>query len=467
MNHDALERAVAESRSMVAPAVEALCDVIAETTGTPPDAARVEFVGLFWLMHLCDRIAYERVLGVEPSEPRPTPSTPGAVSARSRLLRCVGSSAGRVAVCEPYLKMSSGRELRAVIDVRRTVRWMPTPRPSNVSAALDSVARSAVARGYESRGDLRTTLRHRIALSAPVDLVEQHHELAAWAGSVVDPRLRIVYTANAHQSSTSFRYAAFAQRRIGTRLLIHQHGGGYGIDGRHLGEDHDVALADTFLTWGWTRADRDVRPLPTAFPDHDDERVGGDLLLMSLPVTGHFYRLQPFVVPHHVERAVEETLDFVGGLAAGTRIRVRSSGPDVFPLHRVHGADATVVADDGRGTGARAASRASLVVHNYLGTSWLETLAMDVPTICFFDASTFAPRDSARPFLEALARVGVIHHSGADAARFLVSLNGDPSGWWGSSAVREAREAFVARFANFSDDWLGAWRAEFDRQISA
>jgi hypothetical protein len=41
------------------------------------------------------------------------------------------------------------------------------------------------------------------------------------------------------------------------------------------------------------------------------------------------------------------------------------------------------------------------------------------------------------------------------------SLRGDPSSWWRSTEVQEAREAFVARYANFSDNWLDAWQAEF------
>ncbi|MFZ9533134.1 MAG: hypothetical protein ACO29D_06630, partial [Ilumatobacteraceae bacterium] len=76
------------------------------------------------------------------------------------------------------------------------------------------------------------------------------------------------------------------------------------------------------------------------------------------------------------------------------------------------------------------------------------------------------PRAAAQPFVDALARVGVIHYSGKDAAKFVNSLHGDPSAWWRSAEVQEAREAFVARYANFSDNWLEAWQEEFESLLA-
>jgi putative transferase (TIGR04331 family) len=106
------------------------------------------------------------------------------------------------------------------------------------------------------------------------------------------------------------------------------------------------------------------------------------------------------------------------------------------------------------------------VVHNYLGTSWLETLAMNVPTVCFYDPGLYAPREPARPYFDMLVRVGILHHSGREAAKFVNAFKGDPSAWWNSAEVQAARETFVARYANFSDDWLAAWQAEFESLLA-
>jgi putative transferase (TIGR04331 family) len=145
---------------------------------------------------------------------------------------------------------------------------------------------------------------------------------------------------------------------------------------------------------------------------------------------------------------------------------MRSSGVSKFPVDRLTGMKATLTIDKGREPGAKAASRYRLVVHNYLGTTWLETLAMNIPTVCFYDPAVFRPRESARPYFELLTRVGVLHHSGAAAARFVNDLRGDPASWWQKSEVQEARETFVARYANFKADWLPGWLQEFERLLA-
>ena len=71
----------------------------------------------------------------------------------------------------------------------------------------------------------------------------------------------------------------------------------------------------------------------------------------------------------------------------------------------------------------------------------------------------------SRPYFELLSRVGVLHHSGADAARFVNDLKGDPSSWWSKPEVQDAREKFVARYANFSENWLPGWMDEFERLL--
>jgi putative transferase (TIGR04331 family) len=189
-------------------------------------------------------------------------------------------------------------------------------------------------------------------------------------------------------------------------------------------------------------------------------------LLMSLPVVTRFYRFQPFLLPPHISRAIDETVSFVGELSASSEVHLRSSGDDVFPMEKLGQSRARVVSDVSGGKGSVAASRAKLVIHNYFGTSWLETLAMNVPTVCFVPEGIHRFRAAAQPFVDALVRVGIIHYSGREAARFVNTFHGDPSSWWKSADVQEAREAFVARYANFSDNWLEAWQEEFESLLA-
>ena len=461
-----LAAAIAQSRNMVPLAVDALCETITRVTGVEPERQRVEYVSGFWLMHLCDEMAFDSVVnsGVnvhDPTEEKTATSLSTTTSRRGRLLSKIGSADAKILVVDPYLKAGFATEVLSAFRLRQLVRWGDSPRP-DVDVRVGT-------RGSPIAGDgVATAMQRRVALTAPFGLVEYHHELVKWADANARPRLRLLYTANAHQSSLVFRHLAFSQRQCGTKIAIHQHGGGYGIDENHLGEEHDIAISDVFYTFGWSRPDLGsrVKPLPTAMPQHSRRKNTDIFLLMSLPVTTHFYRLQPFLLPSHIMRAVDETVAFANALSTSTELRVRPSGSDRFPIERLSQSPARVMEDASGGRGSIAASRARLVIHNYLGTSWLETLAMNIPTVCFYDPLMYQPRAAAQPFVDALARVGVIHYSGKDAAKFVNSLHGDPSAWWRSAEVQEAREAFVARYANFSDNWLEAWQEEFESLLA-
>ena len=465
---DEMAAAIKQSRELLPLALDALCAVITEVTSQVPNRAQVEYVSLFWLMQICDKVVATSESTTQPISVAVESVGLGVQSNRSRVFQALSSPRAAIAIVDPYLKVGFGQELAAVLRVRKNLRWGHVNGSLPLVGTLNAQARLAVAQRVTSSTSLFERLQRTVALTAPIELVEQYQSLGEWAQNASTGTLRLLYTANAHQSSAFFRYLAWAQRQRGTKIAIHQHGGGYGIDEQHLGEDHDIAVSDVFYTFGWQRPDlgRRVRSLPTAMPERAKKSELGGYLLVSLPIFKRFYRLQAFLMPAHIEHAVKETISFVNELDADTDLCVRSSGADEFPVSRLVGAQAKITHDTGSSRGSVAASRAKLTIHNYLGTSWLETLAMDIPTVCFYDPTMYRLRAAAQPFVDALVRVGVVHYSGREAAKFVNSLHGDPSSWWGSSEVQEAREAFVARYANFSDNWLDAWQAEFDSLLA-
>ena len=53
---DEMAAAIKQSRELLPSALDALCAVITEVTGQVPNRAQVEYVSLFWLMQLCDKV---------------------------------------------------------------------------------------------------------------------------------------------------------------------------------------------------------------------------------------------------------------------------------------------------------------------------------------------------------------------------------------------------------------------------
>ena len=496
------------SRRLFPDALSALVEIASEVSSQRPPPETFARLSKFFLMHFCDQFVYQEFFGNEKRLPIPSavlripfwtstdksasmsrqhaiecaltsgynnPSlvaeseTPNApYSARRRLLSTIGATSAQVVVVDPYLKCSKLREVAAALKLRRVARWKNTTELTVSAREIDFSRRLAIVSRDIHRDDRHIVIRRALALTAPVELVEGFNELRAQCMRNQQVHSGLIYTANAYQSSSSFRLWVEHCRERGAQLVTHQHGGGYGIDPIHLGEEFDVSVSDTFYSWGWDATDGGtrVRSLPPAWPDRHTGQPCSEYLLMSLPITTHMYRLQPFLMPSHVADVISQTLALIRELAAPTRLRIRMHQGDALPLSQISTLDATVIIDDLQASGTMAASRAKLVLHNYLSTAWLETLAMNIPTVCFCDPVMYRPRAAAQPFVDALAKVGVIHHSGIEAAKFVNGLNGDPSAWWQSAEVQEAREAFVARYANFSENWLPAWIEEFERLLA-
>lgn len=279
---DELNDAITKSRALLPSAVDALCEVIAEVTGRQANREIVKFVGSFWLMHACDQEIYGQSDSVRRLIVEATASGETPRNRRSEAISLVGSYSAPVRIVDPYLKTSFSKEILGAFKARKKLCWQSVPPNRETSFSVQRERRISAALAF-ARHDGENTLRRSIALSAPVELVEQHHDLVTWSEAVSDPRARILYSANAHQSSAKFRYLLFQQRLQGSKIVFHQHGGGYGIDEQHPGEFHDTLLGDVFYSWGWNRPDlgSKVRPLPTASPARDKGLTGRHYLLMS------------------------------------------------------------------------------------------------------------------------------------------------------------------------------------------
>ncbi len=387
---------------------------------------------------------------------RPVKPRNGSISLRSRLRRAIltrVSGGGEVLITQPYLRFG-------IRDTRRFIghssSWSQWQDLSCTSAATPLIERRrALARAVDIR-DERSALLVLAILLMPSAVIEGRREILAQLDRALPMRPKMVFSANGLQFVTAFQVLAAEAESRGTRVGIQQHGGHFGLDSVHAGENVEVAAADRFYTFGWVDDRSNVRPLPTASPLRADSADRRRMLVMSVEASDSIYRLQPFCLPEHAQACFAMTRTFLDELgdSAGFNPVVRAGERE----HALIGAP--VPRDDLRTPGTVSASASGLVVHNYLGTSWLETLAMNVPTLCIVPPNIHAFRAAAQPHVDALKAHGVIHDDPRAAARFVRSLGGDARAWWRQEDLQADRARFVATYANYSDDWLDLWREE-------
>ena len=79
----------------------------------------------------------------------------------------------------------------------------------------------------------------------------------------------------------------------------------------------------------------------------------------------------------------------------------------------------------------------------------LETLSDNIPTIAFWTEEQ-AILDSAKPYYQLLADVGIIHFSPISAALKINEIWDNVENWWEQSKLQNARKKFCDRYAKKS-----------------
>jgi putative transferase (TIGR04331 family) len=88
-----------------------------------------------------------------------------------------------------------------------------------------------------------------------------------------------------------------------------------------------------------------------------------------------------------------------------------------------------------------------LIVHSYDSTGLLETLSLNIPTMCFWRNGLNHLLPSAKPYYKMLEDAGILFFSPEAVAEFIGLHWDDISGWWESNKVQEARQTFCEKYA--------------------
>jgi CMP-N,N'-diacetyllegionaminic acid synthase len=101
--------------------------------------------------------------------------------------------------------------------------------------------------------------------------------------------------------------------------------------------------------------------------------------------------------------------------------------------------------DDFKFHGKKMMLNSKLVIIDYLATSYLESLTMNIPTIIFWNQDTYYLTDEYNDFFDELVSCGICQTSPKKAAKFVNELveNDSIEEWWYSDKTQNARKAFL------------------------
>ncbi len=351
-------------------------------------------------------------------------------------------------------------------DLQLQLRLGQVPQRSHSTAAvrigIDAGKRRWVV-GGESRSQFEMCAHSLIPAQMPAVYLEGYGQLVQQAAGQPWPRRpKVIWTSNSHNSDDVFKAWAAGKIEGGAPLVIGQHGGHYGTGRWSFTEDHDVAISDRYLSWGWSDPQHSnvipVAQLKARRPLKFRHARRRKALLVTCAVPRFSYWMYSASVSRQWLDYFSDQCAFTAALpgpiqdALIVRLYPHDFGWDQASRWRDRFPNLHL--DQGESTMDDLIRQSCLYISTYNATTFLESFTMNVPTVIYWNPDQWELRDCAEPYFADLRRVGIFHETPDSAARHVTAIWGDIEAWWQSPAVREVLEKFKHRFCHLPDDAL-------------
>ncbi len=359
-----------------------------------------------------------------------------------------------------------GTSLPLVSQLRLSLRLHQLPQIWQTEKVL-KITPDIKRRGWklvgESDNDYESFVRENISLQIPTIYLEGFETLCERSKLLHWPKNpKLIWTSNNHNSDELFKVWMAGKIERGIPLVIGQHGGAYGISRWMSNENHEIAISDRFITWGWSEKNNSkllpVGQLKAKKSLNVNHYKQTEILLVTTVVPRYSYWMYSFLVSRQFLDYFKDQCTFVENLpreirdALVVRLYPNDYGWDQEKRWRDHFPEQKI--DLGKTNINDLIRQSRLYISTYNATTFLESFTMNVPTVIYWDPKLFELRVSAVPFFNELKKVGVFHETPESAAKHVAEIWNDVEAWWESNEVSQTVKRFCDRFAHLPDDYL-------------
>jgi putative transferase (TIGR04331 family) len=417
-NHVVFGRMLQEETSIECRPVKSL-DPPAESGGQAPGKPSMLEAGLAIVAHLSRMLA------------RPTDSVLRATSMPWRTEARVQMALGQIPALWTMIPLPK-------VDVPPDERWRSWSLPE------------------PGRSRFEDHVRRWASVYLPTVYLEGYRNLLeAVEQSRLPSRPRVIFTSTSQFSDEVFKAWTAEKVMNGSPLLVGQHGGHSGIGRFSATNDHEVAIADRFASWGWADNAR-TKVTPTGqlkgFGRLRNRSDGGGSALLMLNVTPRYgYDLYDVPVAGQWLEYHADQCEFVENLSPEVRrslvVRLYQHDYGWDQAERWQDRFPDLAYERSTDDYLTSLERCRVAICTYNGATFLETIAMDLPTVVFWDPKRSGLATRAHEVFAVLTEVGVFHETPGSAAAHLSEVWDDVEGWWGRADVRAACDLLRGTFS--------------------
>ncbi|MDG2426887.1 MAG: LIC12162 family protein [Acidimicrobiales bacterium] len=349
------------------------------------------------------------------------------------------------------------RSLRTELDLQRRLGQFPSLRAFQ---PVEPCPFDPTTRGWDLAFDPLGTSGFERCLSSfvsrfiPISYLEGYHPLVEQAENWGWPkRPRAIFTSASHFFDDVFKAGCAERVERGSPLVVGQHGGHIGM-GWSFNHDHQAEISDVILSWGWEDpTEPKVRPVgmtkDLVLKRDREIPASRAVIVMGNEVT-QVGALSSAALSSQFLDYMGEQMCFMESLDQTVRnallVRLSRYDGDWCFGERLEDRFPDLELDNGKRPISDLLSEARLYIATNNGTTFLESIFLDIPTVMFWNTEMWGITELARPAFDQLSAAGVFFDNPIEAAKHVSAVWGDVGSWWASSDVREAVEAFSFEF---------------------
>jgi len=265
-----------------------------------------------------------------------------------------------------------------------------------------------------------------------------------------------ILTANCYQYNDLFCFvAAMSLSSSHSKLSIIQHGGNFGNALFNSSEDHQRSISDTYWTWGWKE---DIKTYPIGVCKHLPKYNPSPSKLKILYV---LMELNRYVYINYGGVHSSQWIDYCN-LHLDTISTLKSKSFDIVLRTKPRSNcwdsqkrfSSLNLPFDSTPSFHSCVCRYNLIISTYNAGTYLETMAMNVPTIIYWDPRMWPLRDSALPYFNLLIDCDVF----VSIPLKLVSVLADIESkgvfcWWNEQHRQDSIYQFMSQYAQVNSNY--------------
>jgi len=313
-------------------------------------------------------------------------------------------------------------------------------------------------------------LRKMIPFNIPTVYLEGYSVLNQAIENLSWPKdPKSIFTSNAYSGDDLFKAYAAKNTENNTPLVIGQHGGLYGMNAFSFSDEHQIKIADKWLSWGWCDGNR-KNILPVGNLKAFGKKVGYSpkkgALMVELGLPRYSYYMYALPVAGQYLNYFNDQQVFLLSLPLALRqqvlLRLYHVDYGWNEADRWHDSMPEVNVERGRKDIKQLIKKCRLYIATYNATTYLETLTWNIPTIMFWNPNHWEVNNQAKPYFDLLEKVGIFHTTPQSAARKMIEIWDDVDGWWHSEKIQNARKVFIKQYAHLPEEPLNLLQNLFE-----